>query len=67
MTIECRRYEKRLRSGWYLVRTVFRVTGDEVLYKFETESDGYKVGVSTVKAFQRWMRGTEQVKEMKGA
>jgi len=63
MNIECRRYEKKLKSGWYSTRTVFRVTGNEVLYKFETESDGYQVGASTVKAFKRWMRDTEQVKE----
>lgn len=63
MTIECRRYEKKLKSGWYSERIVFRVTGDEVLYRFETENDGYQVGASTVKAFRRWMRETEQTKE----
>ena len=55
--IELRRYEKQVKNGWYHSRTVFRVTGDEVLYRFETESDGYQVGCSTVKAFRRWMRG----------
>jgi len=58
VSIECRRYEKPLKCGWYHARTVFRVTGDEVLYKFETESDGYQVGASTPKAFKRWMKGT---------
>ncbi len=56
--IECRLYEKPLKNGWYSVRNVFRVTGDEVLYKFETESDGYQVGASTPKQFRRWMKGT---------
>lgn len=55
--IELRRYEKPLKNGWYHARTVFRVTGDEVLYKFESE-DGYQVGASTPKQFRRWMKGT---------
>lgn len=58
MNIECRRYEKPLRNGWYSARTVIRVDGDEVMYRFETESDGYQCGVATVKQFKRWMRGT---------
>jgi len=55
--IELRRYEKPRKDGWYSARTVFRVTGTEVLYRFETEHDGYQVGCSTVRAFRRWMRG----------
>jgi hypothetical protein len=55
--IECRRYEKPLKNGWYIARKVYRVTDDEVLYTFDTE-DGYQVGVSTPKQFRRWMKGT---------
>lgn len=67
MEIECKRYEKKLKNGWYSARTVFRFTAQEVMYRFETESDGYQVGASTVKQFKRWMRHTEQWKEARNA
>ena len=67
MTIKYQLYEKKLKCGWYHTRSVFRVTDTEVLYRFDTESDGYRVGSSTPAQFKRWMRHTEQWKESRNA
>jgi hypothetical protein len=54
--IELRRYEKRLKCGWYHSRTVSKVTESSVYYWYDTD-EGFALGVATIQQFRRWMKG----------